>query len=129
LKQKKTARPFYETEVPMRKILIASSLCLGIALLGRCPSPSAADEETPPKPEPMVFGKSLSTWMEGLKNPDPGFRILSVYAIGRMGGDAADAVPKLLKAYQEETDQSVRMGWAWALKRVDPEAAAKAGIR
>jgi HEAT repeat protein len=49
-------------------------------------------------------------------------------ALWQVGGAAKQAVPALVKALNDP-DQSVRWQAALALKQIDPEAAASAGVK
>jgi len=59
---------------------------------------------------------------------DPELRSLILEALGRFGTNASAAVPMLLEALSDG-DQVVRRDAAWALKQIDPEAAARAGVK
>ncbi len=65
-----------------------------------------------------------------LKNNDPVFRLLAAEALGKIGADAKEAVQVLLQlAQDQESEGDIRAMATAALKRMDPEAAARAGIR
>jgi len=74
-----------------------------------------------------------------LKDPDVEARIRAADALGGIGPEARAAVPALIDALQDEGAIVSGGGWdrytetvkgtaAWALKRIDPEAAARAGV-
>lgn len=53
----------------------------------------------------------------------------AVMALGEIGPPAREAVPVLLDVYREKGDAHRRMFAADALRRIDPKAAADAGVR
>ncbi len=63
-----------------------------------------------------------------LHTEDPMARIDVIYALGKIGPAAKDAVPDLLTHLNDE-HANVRNAVTNVLKQIDPEAAAKAGIR
>jgi hypothetical protein len=65
--------------------------------------------------------------VKGLKDTRPWERLESARALGRRGSRARYAVPALLEGLSDE-DEDVRSAVADALKRIDPEAAAEAGV-
>jgi HEAT repeat protein len=66
--------------------------------------------------------------MKDFPGDDPGLRSLIVLAIGEFETNAGAAVPMLSEALSDN-DQTVRNDAAWALKHIDPAAAAKAGVK
>jgi HEAT repeat protein len=50
-------------------------------------------------------------------------------ALGRIGASAVSAVPSLVELWQNDDERSVRTAAAEALKKIDLEAAAKAGVK
>jgi peroxiredoxin len=64
---------------------------------------------------------------EALKDPDKRVRRLSSLALARIGPAARSAVPALIEA-RKDRDNRVRAAIAEALKKIDAEAAKKAGI-
>ena len=64
-----------------------------------------------------------------LKDRERGAGQQAVYTLGRMGADAKPAFTALLEAYQGETNKFLQSEMATTLKRIDPEAAAKSGIK
>jgi hypothetical protein len=50
-------------------------------------------------------------------------------ALGEFGSNAKPAVPAMIKFYNNETDNMAKAGTGATIKRIDPEAAAKAGIQ
>jgi HEAT repeat protein len=66
--------------------------------------------------------------MEEFPGKNPGFRRVILIALGEFGTSASAAVPMLLEVLSDN-DQEERKHAAWALKRIDPEAAAKAGVK
>jgi HEAT repeat protein len=60
-------------------------------------------------------------------SPFPDVRCRAAEALGRMGARAREATPALLEALESEFAE-VRSLAAEALRKVDPEAARKAGI-
>jgi hypothetical protein len=85
--------------------------------------------QTTREPGPTIFGKTTNTYVDGLKDADPGRRVKALYALGRLGPDAETSVPEMLKALRDETDISVRRAYLWALRQIDPDGAARAGMR
>src|SRR5205823_4902352 len=107
--------------------------------------------------EPSSEGKSLSEWVKLLKGGDFGERQKAALALGKMGPKAKAAVPALIDALKDKKDRvrrfsakalgdvgpeakaavpaliealrddQVRAMAGYALKRIDPEAAKKAG--
>jgi HEAT repeat protein len=63
-----------------------------------------------------------------LRDDDPDLRELAAVLLGRMGEWGKAAVTPLTRALNDD-EASVRQAAAEALKRIDPDAAAKAGIR
>ena len=68
---------------------------------------------------------ALIAVLRDLQNPRA--REGAICALGRMGPRAREAVPALREALHDE-DQAVRVRAARALKDIDPNAAAKAGV-
>jgi HEAT repeat protein len=66
--------------------------------------------------------------MTCLTNLSTPTRIIAIRALGEYGGDANAAVPQLLEALKDP-NYSIRNSATNALKKIDPEAAAKAGIK
>jgi HEAT repeat protein len=75
------------------------------------------------------------------KDPDPAMRISAAYALGRLGPGAVESVPTLIKSLDDQEKGApvifgsdlpgpvtVHEAAANALKKVDPAAAAKAGV-
>jgi HEAT repeat protein len=56
-------------------------------------------------------------------------RAHAVTKLGGMGPEASDALPELVAMYREEDGEAMRRGLADAIKRIDPDLAAKLGIR
>ena len=66
--------------------------------------------------------------IEALKDTDPGMRIVVCNALGRMGPEAKDAAPALLKLFESQNTNGFLVAGA-ALMRIDPAAAKKAGVK
>ncbi len=66
--------------------------------------------------------------IEALKDTDPGMRIVVCNALGRMGPEAKDAAPALLKLFESQNVNGFLVAGA-ALMRIDPAAAKKAGVK
>jgi HEAT repeat protein len=62
-----------------------------------------------------------------LKDRDERVRQSAAWALGEIGAAAKPAVPALIEALKDE-DRDVQFRAAEALKRIDPEAAHKAGV-
>jgi len=78
--------------------------------------------------EPVCHGKPLSAWLKELYGWTGDTNQAAFVAFREMGTKASAAVPMLLEALSDN-DQEVRTHAAWALKRIDPAAAAKAGLK
>jgi hypothetical protein len=63
-----------------------------------------------------------------LKNPDVNARMRSIRSLQAFGAEAQPAVPALVESLADKVDY-IRKGAAEALKIIDPEAAAKAGVQ
>jgi hypothetical protein len=70
----------------------------------------------------------LPVFIKSLKHQDSEVRLASAFAIQALGRDAKPAVPALLESLSDP-DPDVRIFAINALKQIDPEAAAKAGIK
>ena len=66
--------------------------------------------------------------MKEFPGKNPGHRREILIALGEFGTNASAAVPLLLEALSDN-DQEERKYAAWALKHIDPAAAAKAGVK
>jgi HEAT repeat protein len=66
--------------------------------------------------------------LKDFSGKDPQLRFLIVLHLGQFGTNAAPAVPMLLESLSGN-DPRVRRTAAWALKKIDPAAAAKAGVK
>src|SRR5207245_5475280 len=66
--------------------------------------------------------------MKDFPGDDPALRSWILMAVGEFETNASAAVPMLLEALSDN-DQKVRNKAAWALKHIDPAAAAKAGVK
>ncbi len=73
-------------------------------------------------------GLSVPALMEDFPGKDPEFRSLILEALGRFKTNGKAAVPMLLEALSDN-DRAVRDEAAFALKHIDPAAAAKAGVK
>ena len=118
------------------KVFAITCLCLGVVLSAwglagaradenkdpaKQPPPAKNDTAAPaaPKPDPVSFGKPVSAWVKGLKDPDPGRRVQALFAIGRAGPMAGGSAPEILKALKDEKDPSVRMALQWVLTQLN----------
>jgi len=69
-------------------------------------------------------GKTVSQWAGDLGEKDLGVRWYATYALGRIGPDAAAAIPALERILGNlDEHEYVRGGAAWALGRMGPKAA------
>jgi hypothetical protein len=75
--------------------------------------------------EAVYQGKTVSQWIEALKDKDKGTRIAAAFALGKIGPAAKDAVPALIEALKDK-DRDVRSTAAQALSGIGP--AAKAAV-
>jgi HEAT repeat protein len=66
---------------------------------------------------------------DALHDPDKLVRINAADALGEFGPNATPAVPALVEFLNAQNDSLVRSWVAAALKKIDPEAAAKAGVK
>ena len=77
-------------------------------------------------------GQDSRTWMpvmlELVRHKESYVRRDAIYMLGRIGTKAHGAVPPLLTALADNNEW-VRNVAAEALKKIDPEAAAKAGVK
>ena len=73
-------------------------------------------------------GLAVPALMEDFPGKDPELRSLILEALGRFETSGKAAVPMLLESLSDN-DQAVRDDAASALKQIDPEAAAKAGVK
>ncbi len=77
-------------------------------------------------------GQDTQTWLpmalELVRNTNSYTRASTVFLLGQIGNRAEATVPALLTALAD-SDEHVRKNAAEALKKIDPEAAAKAGVK
>jgi HEAT repeat protein len=73
-------------------------------------------------------GDAILGITNGLYDAKPGVRRASAEALGAYAFGAKKAVPTLLEA-AKDSDEAVRVAVTNALKQIDPEAAAKAGVK
>ncbi len=71
-------------------------------------------------------GRSLRGWVKALHHDDPEVRSQASHALGRMGADAADAVPALAEVLLEDPSRGARIEAALALTKMAP--ASKAAV-
>jgi len=71
----------------------------------------------------------LPALLKNLRDPEASVRWSTADAMGRLGPDAKTAFPALLELWRNDPDRNVGPFAANALKRVDPEAAAQAGVK
>ncbi len=71
---------------------------------------------------------TIAASLDGLKQDDPEVRIEAAEALARIGPSAEAAVPELRSRLSVEKTDAVRQKLQEALKKIDPVAAAKAGI-
>ncbi len=72
--------------------------------------------------------KAIPALIAALRLPDVKLRIAAARALAKFEDDAADAVSRLLTLLDDPESPAVRHAAADALLRIDPEAAANAGI-
>src|SRR5262245_8418255 len=96
---------------------LLSLLLSGAVWLGGPPLMDAAEKE------PTFEGKSLSAWVEALKDKDPKIRVQAAKALESIGPKAKAAVPALIDALKDES-VLVRGPAAGALGGIGPEAKA-----
>ena len=76
-----------------------------------------------------VFNAKVQTILcDGLKDPQSPVRRWCAESSGKLGGNVRGAVNELVRALKDE-DLTVCKAAAEALKKIDPEAAANAGIK
>jgi HEAT repeat protein len=73
-------------------------------------------------------GLAVPALMKDFPGNDPLLRGRTLIAIGQFETNASAAVPMLLEALSDSA-RNVRNDAAWALKHIDPAAAAKAGVK
>ena len=77
-------------------------------------------------------GQDPETWMpvilELIRDKNSGRRIVTIKYLGLIGNKARAAVPIIITALTDN-EELVREAAAEALKKIDPEAAAKAGVK
>jgi HEAT repeat protein len=66
---------------------------------------------------------------EKLTDSDGHIQYYAADALGRLGPKARAAIPALLGALNDASSNFIRQHVADALKKIDPDAAAKVGIR
>jgi len=71
----------------------------------------------------------LPALLKSLKDPEADVRLGTASALGLLGPDAESAFPALLEVWRNDPDRSVGPFAADSLKKIDPEAAAKAGVK
>jgi HEAT repeat protein len=76
---------------------------------------------------PAVRGRALPVLSKELTHKSPAVRRRAAEILGGCGGDARAAVPALVEALAEQIVE-VRQAIAAALKKIDPDAAARAGV-
>jgi HEAT repeat protein len=72
--------------------------------------------------------EAVPALVQALSDPEPLVRDAAAAALGSIGAAATEAVPALIEAL-EDWNGFVRQAAAKALKMIDPDAAAKKGIR
>ena len=72
---------------------------------------------------------TIPALIDCLNNPQNGARAEAATALAAFGGQAKAAVPILVKLLEERTDKELMRAVPAALKKIDPEAAAHAGIK
>ena len=77
-----------------------------------------------PSATPVYRGKTVTQWAGELSDSNFWARWYATYALGRIGPDAANAVPALQRVLANlDEEEYVRGGAAWALGRIGPKAA------
>jgi hypothetical protein len=64
-----------------------------------------------------------------LKSGDTLTLAMSIWALGRLGAEARSATPSLISIWQTTTNINLQATIVYSLHNIDPEAAAKAGIK
>jgi HEAT repeat protein len=77
---------------------------------------------------PEEAERAVPALVEALRDENGYVRRDAAYALGKLGAEAKSAVPALLAA-RKGRERSVRKAVDEALKKIDPGAAAKAGVR
>ena len=90
------------------------------------------DESRDVRLEAVFALKNFGVWavpdlLEALKKGPKADRNMILITLGEMGDKAKDAVPAVVASLQDD-DEYVRAAAAEALKKLDPEAARKAGV-
>jgi HEAT repeat protein len=93
---------------------------LGVSCWGPSPPPRVA--------RPWVGKRTLPALVKALGDREPTVRARAAHTLGLIGDAAKSAAPALTQALRDE-DAAVREAALWSLKRVDPAAAARAGVR
>jgi HEAT repeat protein len=86
---------------------------------------AAADALVELRKEPELV---VPVFSEFLTSPDARMRVFGASVLGSLGTDAKAAIPLLLKLRTDE-DPDVRESAARALREIDPQAAANAGVK
>jgi HEAT repeat protein len=93
-------------------------------------APDNADMAVPvllAKVDPRDHKEMIERCSAALRDKDPHQRTLAAFFLGHLGPEARGATPALVTVLKDENER-VRAAAATALKRIDPEAAARAGV-
>jgi HEAT repeat protein len=71
----------------------------------------------------------VPTFCEVLRTGESKAKRQAALILGQMGPDARDAVPDLIKVFDNKMDADASKQAGEALKKIDPEAAEKAGVK
>jgi HEAT repeat protein len=74
-----------------------------------------------PGQQPNFLGKSLNQWLDELSSRDARVRRGAAFALGKSGGEAVSAVPKLVRTLRDPVP-AVREAAAYALGEIGPTA-------
>ncbi len=75
-------------------------------------------------PKAQYRGQPLGEWTKSLDDPDPETRKRAIFAVGSMGSDAGEAVPRLARILVEDPDRGDRIEASLALSKMDPASRA-----
>jgi hypothetical protein len=76
--------------------------------------------------QPEVVVPALTELLRARDNLTP---FEAAIALGEYGPAAKPAAPLMIQCYDAETNKGMKSQIGWAIKNVDPEAAAKAGVK